>query len=95
MALSAAIPTPRRGPVSSRPTFAVRVPQTRAPDTPAPENDALTDAALVIITEGLNEKAGGATDRSDPQGRLRLLETNAKVYADIVPKVVASRRRRC
>jgi L-lactate dehydrogenase len=31
----------------------------------------------------------GATDRSDPQGRLRLLDTNAKVYADIVPRVVS------
>jgi len=52
--------------------------------------DALTDVALVIITAGVNEKAGGATDRSDPQGRRRLLDTNAKVYADIVPKVVAA-----
>jgi len=51
--------------------------------------DALADAALVIITAGVNEQAGGATDRSDPKGRLRLLDTNAKVYADIVPKVVA------
>ena len=51
--------------------------------------DALADAALVVITAGVNEKAGGATNRSDPQGRLRLLETNAKVYADIVPRVVA------
>jgi L-lactate dehydrogenase len=51
--------------------------------------DALDDAALVVITAGVNEKAGGATDRSDPQGRLRLLETNAEVYADIVPRVVA------
>ena len=52
--------------------------------------DALDGAALVIITAGVNEKAGGATDRSDPQGRRRLLDTNAKVYADIVPKVVAA-----
>ena len=51
--------------------------------------DALADADLVVITAGVNEKAGGATNRSDPQGRLRLLETNAKVYADIVPRVVA------
>jgi L-lactate dehydrogenase len=33
---------------------------------------------------------GVATDRSDPQGRLRLLGTNAQVYAQIVPKVVAA-----
>jgi L-lactate dehydrogenase len=49
----------------------------------------LTDAALVAITAGVNEKSGGATDRSDPQGRLRLLDTNARIYADIVPQIVA------
>jgi L-lactate dehydrogenase len=49
----------------------------------------LVDAALVVITAGANEKAGGATDRSDAQGRLRLLDTNARVYADIVPRVVS------
>jgi L-lactate dehydrogenase len=48
----------------------------------------LADAALVMITAGINEKAGGATDRSDPQGRLRLLEKNAEIYRDIVPRVV-------
>jgi L-lactate dehydrogenase len=49
----------------------------------------LADAALVIITAGINEKTGGATDRSDPAGRLKLLDTNAGVYGDIVPRVVA------
>lgn len=49
----------------------------------------LDDAMLVIITAGINEKAGGATDRSDPTGRLRLLEANAEIYRDIVPRVVA------
>jgi L-lactate dehydrogenase len=58
-------------------------------DVRAGDYDALTDAALVIVTAGVNERVGGATDRSDPQGRLRLLDTNAKVYADIVPRVVA------
>lgn len=51
--------------------------------------DDLAGAAVVVITAGVNEKAGGATDRSDPKGRLRLLETNARVFADIVPRVVA------
>jgi L-lactate dehydrogenase len=51
--------------------------------------DALTGAALVIITAGVNEKAGGATDRNDPLGRLRLLDMNAGVYADIVPQIMA------
>src|SRR6266581_9608773 len=58
-------------------------------DVRAGDYDALAGAALVIITAGVNEKAGGATDRSDRQGRLRLLDTNAKVYAQIVPKVMA------
>jgi L-lactate dehydrogenase len=49
----------------------------------------LVDAALVVITAGANEKAGGATDRADTQGRLRLLDTNAKIYADIVPRIVS------
>src|ERR1700688_5016487 len=47
----------------------------------------LADAGLVMITAGINEKAGGATDRSDPQGRLRLLDKNAAIYRDIVPRV--------
>jgi L-lactate dehydrogenase len=46
------------------------------------------DADLVMITAGVNERAGGATDRGDPTGRLRLLDTNAKVYREIVPRLV-------
>jgi L-lactate dehydrogenase len=48
----------------------------------------LAGAALVMITAGVNEKTGGATDRNDPAGRLRLLGTNTKVYEEIVPQVV-------
>jgi L-lactate dehydrogenase len=48
----------------------------------------LANAALVMITAGINEKAGGATDRGDPQGRLRLLDTNAEIYREIVPRIV-------
>ena len=51
--------------------------------------DALNGAGVVLITSGVNEKTGGATDRSDPQGRLRLLEKNATIYRDIVPKIVS------
>jgi L-lactate dehydrogenase len=58
-------------------------------DVRAGDYDALTDSALVIITAGVNEETGGATDRSDPQGRLRLLDTNAEVYADVVPRIMA------
>jgi len=50
--------------------------------------DALKGAAVVMITSGVNEKTGGATDRSDPQGRLRLLDKNAAIYRDIVPRIV-------
>ncbi|HKB82436.1 MAG TPA: NAD(P)-binding domain-containing protein [Burkholderiales bacterium] len=50
----------------------------------------LAGAALVMITAGINEKTGGATDRGDPAGRLRLLDTNATLYRDIVAKVVAA-----
>lgn len=49
----------------------------------------LDGADLVMITAGANEKAGGATDRYDPAGRLRLLGANAAVYQSIVPRVHA------
>jgi L-lactate dehydrogenase len=58
-------------------------------DLRAGDYDALAGAALVIVTAGVNEKAGGATDRGDPEGRRRLLDTNAEVYADVIPKLVA------
>src|SRR5215468_6129154 len=51
---------------------------------------ALKDAAIVLITSGVNEKTGGATDRNDPQGRLRLLARNASIYRDIIPRIVAA-----
>jgi L-lactate dehydrogenase len=50
----------------------------------------LAGAAMVMITAGVNEKGGGATDRSDPAGRLKLLDTNAAIYREIVPQVVAA-----
>jgi malate/lactate dehydrogenase len=40
-------------------------------------------AGVVLITSGVNEKTGGATDRNDPQGRLKLLDTSARI-AEIV-----------
>ncbi len=49
----------------------------------------LDGASLVMITAGINEKTGGATDRNDASGRLRLLEANAEVYREIVPKITA------
>jgi L-lactate dehydrogenase len=50
----------------------------------------LAGAALVMVTVGVNEKGGGATDRSDPAGRLKLLDTNAGVYREVIPRVVAA-----
>jgi L-lactate dehydrogenase len=50
--------------------------------------DDLAGADLVMITAGVNERAGGATDRTDPAGRLRLLDANTTVYRDIVPCLV-------
>jgi L-lactate dehydrogenase len=58
-------------------------------DVRAGDYDDLAGAGLVVITAGVNEKAGGATDRSDPLGRLRLLDANVEIFHDIVPKIVA------
>jgi len=52
--------------------------------------DALAGCGVVLITAGVNEKTGGATDRNDPQGRLRLLAKNAAIYRDIVPKIATA-----
>jgi L-lactate dehydrogenase len=48
----------------------------------------LAGAALVILTVGVNERAGGVTDRADPRGRLRLAGANVRIFADVVPAVV-------
>ena len=50
--------------------------------------DGLADAGVVLVTAGVNEKTGGATDRSDPQGRLKLLAKNAEIYREIIPRIV-------
>jgi L-lactate dehydrogenase len=49
----------------------------------------LKGTALVMITAGVNEKTGGATDRADPAGRLRLLDTNVGIYKDIISRLDA------
>jgi L-lactate dehydrogenase len=49
----------------------------------------LAGADVVLICAGVNEKGGGATDRDDPRGRLKLLDTNASVYRDVVAHIVA------
>jgi L-lactate dehydrogenase len=45
----------------------------------------LAGATLVMITAGVNEKTGGATDRKDATGRLKLLDANARIYNEILP----------
>ncbi len=50
----------------------------------------LDGAGLVLLAVGINEKAGGAMDRSDPMGRLKLLGTNASIIREVVPKIVAA-----
>jgi L-lactate dehydrogenase len=40
-----------------------------------------------MVTVGVNEKSGGATDRSDRLGRLRLLDKNAEVYRQVIPLI--------
>jgi L-lactate dehydrogenase len=47
----------------------------------------LAGSSVVMITAGVNEKAGGATDRGDPLGRLRLLEANTAIFEEIIPKI--------
>jgi L-lactate dehydrogenase len=59
----------------------------RKVDIVAGDYDDLKGAEVVIITSGVNEKGGEATDRSDPDGRLRLLDKNAAIYRDMVPKI--------
>jgi L-lactate dehydrogenase len=52
--------------------------------------DDLKGADLVMITAGVNEKTGGATDRGDTEGRLRLLDANVSIYQEIVPQIVTT-----
>ena len=60
-----------------------------AVDLHAGDYSDLNGATLVMIAAGANERAGGATDRSDPAGRLRLLDANARVYQQILPKLAS------
>src|SRR6185436_476872 len=46
------------------------------------DHEDLADASVVLITAGVNEKAGGATDRGDASGRLRLPDAVIVVVTD-------------
>jgi L-lactate dehydrogenase len=50
----------------------------------------LAGVAVAMITSGVNEKSGGATDRNDPAGRLRLLDKNAELYRELLPRILAA-----
>ena len=50
----------------------------------------LAGADLVVLTPGINEKAGGADRPGDKEGRLRLLNTNDPIFVDVVPKTIAA-----
>src|ERR1700674_1896605 len=50
--------------------------------------DDLAGAALVMVTAGVNEKAGGAIDRSDAAGRLKLLDINRGIYESLIPRLI-------
>jgi L-lactate dehydrogenase len=65
-------------------------PLSPAVDVRAGDYAELKGAEHVMITAGANEQSGGATDRDDPRGRLRLLDQNADVYRSVVPQVVDS-----
>ena len=56
----------------------------------AGDYDDLAETGIVVVTAGVNEKAGDATNRSDPAGRLRLLQQNVDVMRDIIPPLVAA-----
>lgn len=74
-----------RGVVTDLQYGAVLSPAVRLIEGDYPE---LNGADLVMITAGVNERVGGATDRSDPSGRLRLLVANAAIYRDILPRLL-------
>ena len=57
--------------------------------------DNLAGAGVVLITSGVNEKTGGATDRNDPQGRLKLLDKNADPSPEEIRKGLDGNICRC
>ena len=56
----------------------------------AGDYDDLRGAGVVVIAAGVNEKSGGATDRNDPEGRLKLIDANVPVMRAVVPPAVAA-----
>ncbi len=50
--------------------------------------DDVRNSSIVVICAGTNEKAGGATDKYDPVGRLGLLDANVPVVEHIMEQIV-------
>src|SRR5262249_31442547 len=50
----------------------------------------LAGAGVVLITSGVNQKTGAATARNAPQGGVKLLDKNAPIYRDIVPRIASA-----
>lgn len=59
-------------------------PATRIEAAPIAQFDG---ADVIVITAGINERTGGAIDRSDRRGRLLLLPQNTVIYKDILPEI--------
>jgi L-lactate dehydrogenase len=66
------------------------IPLGRKVDITDSDYDDLEGAEVVMITSGMNETTGGATDRNDPQRRLGLLESNVEIYRDVIPKIASA-----
>ena len=56
----------------------------------AGDGELLRGCRLVVVDAGTNEKAGGADRPGDPEGRLRLIDANAPLMAEIVPEIRAT-----
>lgn len=79
-----------RGLVNDLSHAAVLCPPVRVEDGPL---RAMAEAHVIVVTAGINERAGHAVDREDPRGRLLLLERNARTYEEIVPELARIARR--
>ncbi len=59
----------------------------KAPQVSVGAYDKIHESPLIIIDAGVNELDGGATDRKDPQGRLRLIDSNIPVMDAIAKEI--------
>ena len=50
----------------------------------------MADAAVIVMTAGINEREGRAISRDDTRGRLLLLPRNGALYNKIMPELIAA-----